>query len=77
MTGMVLLFFDRSCYRCFRTNRIEVMKIMWVIFLLSAMGFAVAMLIVAYIANKVWLQMKKDEAKTNREIEKDKEEKKD
>lgn len=50
---------------------------MWVIFLLSAMGFAVATLIVAYIANKVWLQMKKDEAKTNREIEKDKEEKKD
>ena len=50
---------------------------MWVICLLSARGFAVAMLIVDYIANKVWLQMKKDEAKTNREIEKDKEEKKD
>lgn len=48
---------------------------MWVIFLLSAMGFAIATLIVAYIANKVWLQMRKDEAKNNREIKKDEEEK--
>ncbi len=48
---------------------------MWVIFLLSAMGFAIATLIVAYIANKVWLQMRKDEAKINREIKKDEEEK--
>ena len=48
---------------------------MWVIFLLSTMGFAVATLIVAYIANKVWLQMKKDEAKMNREIKKDEKEK--
>lgn len=47
---------------------------MWVIFLLSTMGFAVAALIIAYIANKVWLQMKKDEAKTNREIKEDEEE---
>lgn len=41
---------------------------MWVIFLFSSMVFAIIALIIVYMTNKIWLQMKKDEAKLNEEI---------
>lgn len=41
---------------------------MWVIFLFSSMVFAIIAIILVYIANRVWLQMEKDEAKLNEEI---------
>ena len=45
---------------------------MWVVFLLAAMGFAVATLLVIYIGNKVVNAMKKDDAKLNKDINKEK-----
>lgn len=44
---------------------------MWVVFLLAAMGFAVAALSVIYIGNKVVNAMKKDDAKLDKEINKE------
>lgn len=45
---------------------------MWVIFLLAAMGFAIATLLVVYIGNKVVNAMKRDDEKLNRGINKEK-----
>lgn len=45
---------------------------MWVVFLLAAMGFAVATLLVIYIGNKVVNAMKKDDAKLDKDINKKK-----
>lgn len=42
---------------------------MWVIFLLSAFVFAIAAVCLIWVANKVYLSMKKDEAKAKKEIE--------
>ena len=44
---------------------------MWVVFLLAAMGFAVATLLVIYIGNKVVNAMKKDDAKLDKDINKE------
>lgn len=38
---------------------------MWVIFLLSTMGFAIAALIVAYIGNKILNKIHSDNIKSN------------
>lgn len=46
---------------------------MWVIFLLSACAFAIAAMCLIWIGNKVYLSMKKDEAKAKKEIEKENE----
>lgn len=43
---------------------------MWVIFLLSAMAFLICSLAIAYIANKVFIAMKKDLEKAEKEIKK-------
>lgn len=43
---------------------------MWVIFLLSAMIFAIVTLLVLYIGNKVINAMKRDDYKLNRDINK-------
>lgn len=45
---------------------------MWVIFLLAAMGFAIATLLVVYIGNKVVNAMKRDDEKLNKDISKKK-----
>ena len=39
---------------------------MWVIFLLSAMGFAIAALIVAYIGNKILNKIHSDNIKSDK-----------
>lgn len=43
---------------------------MWVLFLLSAMGFAVATLVILYIGNKMINAMRRDDYKFNRDINK-------
>lgn len=43
---------------------------MWVIFLLSATVFLICLLVIAYIANKIFIAMKKDLEKSKKEIEK-------
>lgn len=43
---------------------------MWVIFLLSAMAFAIVTLLVLYVGNKVINAMKRDDYKTDRDISK-------
>ena len=45
---------------------------MWVVFLLAAMGFAIATLLVIYIGNKVVNAMKRDDDKLNKDINKGK-----
>ena len=45
---------------------------MWVVFLLAAMGFAVATLLVIYIGNKVVNAMRRDDDKLDKDINKDK-----
>nr|DAN96348.1 MAG TPA: ATP synthase subunit 9 [Caudoviricetes sp.] len=45
---------------------------MWVVFLLAAMGFAIATLLVVYIGNKVINAMKRDDEKLNKVISKEK-----
>lgn len=47
---------------------------MWVIFLLSAMAFAIVTLLVLYVGNKVINAMKCDDYKTDRDINKYKKE---
>lgn len=47
---------------------------MWVIFLLSAMTFAIVALLVLYIGNKVINAMKRDDYKLDRDINKYKKE---
>jgi membrane protein implicated in regulation of membrane protease activity len=47
-------------------------KDMWVVFLLAAMGFAIATLLVVYIGNKVVNAMKRDDEKLNKDISKEK-----
>ena len=42
---------------------------MWVIFLLSALAFAVLALVIVLIANKIYLKIEKGNAKAKREIE--------
>lgn len=44
---------------------------MWVIFLLSAIGFAIATLLLMYIGNKIINQMKRDDDKLNKDINKE------
>ena len=44
---------------------------MWVVFLLSAMSVAVCFLLIAYIANVVFIAMRKDEDKYMNENRKD------
>lgn len=44
---------------------------MWVVFLLSAMGFAVVTLLLVYIGNKIINQMKRDDDKLNKDINKE------
>lgn len=50
---------------------------MWVIFLLSSMSVAVVLLVLAYIANKVFIAMENDreknKIKNNQQYEKEKE----
>ena len=43
---------------------------MWVLFLVSAMGFAVATLVILYIGNKMINAMRRDDYKFNRDINK-------
>lgn len=50
---------------------------MWVIFLLSAMSIALCMLGLIYIANKVFIAIKKDKVKSEKELEQEKMEEKD
>ena len=45
---------------------------MWVVFLLAAMGFAIATLLVVYNGNKVVIAMKRDNEKLNKDISKEK-----
>lgn len=47
---------------------------MWVIFLLSAMTFAIVTLLVLYVGNKVINAMKRDDYKLDRDINKYKKE---
>lgn len=47
---------------------------MWVVFLLSAMAFAIVTLLVLYIGNKVINAMKRDDYKLDRDINKYKKE---
>ena len=49
---------------------------MWVVFLLSAMTFAVVTLLVLYIGNKVINAMKRDDDKLNKDINKENKSKK-
>ncbi len=44
---------------------------MWVIFLLSVLAFSVIAIAVAWIGNKVYLSMKRDEARTKKKIERE------
>ena len=50
---------------------------MWLIFLLSAMSIALGMLAIMYIANKVFIAIKKDRVKSEKELEQEKMEEKD
>ena len=50
---------------------------MWLIFLLSAMSIALCMLAIVYIANKVFIAMKKDQVKRERELKQENLEEKD
>ena len=43
---------------------------MWAIFLLASITVAICTLIVIYIANKVFIAMKKDQTKGKKEIQK-------
>lgn len=70
-----LLFFDSLCYMNYKTNRIGGIY-MWVVFLLAAMGFAIATLLVVYIGNKVINAMKRDDEKLNKDFSKEKTNKK-
>lgn len=45
---------------------------MWVVFLLSAMTFAIVTLLLIYVGNKIINQMKRDDDKLNKEINKEK-----
>ena len=47
----------------------EVVRILWVIFLLSAVAFGIVAAGLVWLGNKIYLSMKRDEAKTKREIE--------
>lgn len=49
---------------------------MWVVFLLSAMTFAVVTLLLVYIGNKIINQMKRDDDKLNKDINKENKSKK-
>ena len=42
---------------------------MWVIFLLSSVGFAIALMLVIYLGNKMINAMKKDNSKLEQELE--------
>lgn len=42
---------------------------MWVVFLLSSMGFAIALMLVIYLGNKMINAMKKDNSKLEQELE--------
>ena len=44
---------------------------MWVVFLLAAMGFAIATLLLIYIGNKVVNAMKRDDVKLDKDINKE------
>lgn len=44
---------------------------MWVIFLMSVFAFSIIAIAVAWIGNKAYLSMKRDEAKTKKKIEKE------
>ena len=44
---------------------------MWVVFLLSSMAFAIAVLLLTYIGNKIINAMKHDDYKLNNEINKE------
>ena len=41
---------------------------MWLIFLLSALGFGIVALTLVYIGNKIINQMRKDDYKTEKEL---------
>lgn len=43
---------------------------MWVLFLLSAMGFAIATIILIYIGHKIYLAMVKDEKEQKLKLKK-------
>lgn len=43
---------------------------MWVLFLLSAMGFAIATIILIYIGHKIYLAMVKDEKEQELKLKK-------
>ena len=45
---------------------------MWVIFLASAMSIAIACLIVVKIGHKIWISMKRDEQKYEKELREEK-----
>ena len=47
---------------------------MWAIFMLSALGFGLVALLLIYFGNKIINQMKKDNFKTEKELERKKEE---
>ena len=47
------------------------MKSVWVIFLASALTIAVAAMVVVKIGHKIWLSMRKDEQKFEKETEKE------
>ncbi len=49
---------------------------MWVVFLLSAMAFAIVTLLLVYIGNKIINQMKRDDDKLNKDINKENKSKK-
>lgn len=49
---------------------------MWVVFLLSAITFAVVTLLLVYIGNKIINQMKRDDDKLNKDINKENKSKK-
>lgn len=42
---------------------------MWVIFLLSSVGFAIVLMLVIYLGNKMINAMKKDNSKLEQELE--------
>lgn len=42
---------------------------MWVIFLLSSVGFAIALMLIIYLGNKMINAMKKDNSKLEQELE--------
>lgn len=44
---------------------------MWVVFILSAVAYAIAALFVIYIGNKIFNAMKRDDYKLNKDINKE------